>query len=146
MDLEEARSLFGRYKGRLFMMGREDPFGYHEFVSLQIPKDTLETWRQELIKESFEKAQADPSKAWLPFADIVRVLPSTLTLKEENGDKILDLLETILNDEESDKGLIMTLVYGNTHSRDDSLLCWIEKNTSLKEKLAFILNDTADTY
>ena len=96
MDLEEARSLFSRYKGRLFMMGREDPFGYHEFVSLQIPKDTLEAWRQELIKEYFEKAQADPSKAWLPFADIVRVLPSTLTLKEENGDKILDLLETIL--------------------------------------------------
>ncbi|MCR4633964.1 MAG: hypothetical protein K5648_07565 [Erysipelotrichaceae bacterium] len=146
MDLEEARSLFRRYKGRLYQMAREVPDAYHAFAALSIAKDTLEQWRQELIEEYFDQAKADPAKAWLPFSDIVRILQSTLTLKEENGERVLDLLETILSEEDSDKGLIMSLVYGNTVSRNDSLLCWIEKNTSLKEKLGRILNDSADAY
>ena len=145
MDLEEARSLFRRYKGRLYRMAKEVPDEYRAFAALTIAKDTLEKWRQELIEEYFDQAKADPAKAWLPFSDIVRILPSTLTLKEENGDKILDLLETILNDEGSDKGLIMTLIYGNTVSRNDSLLCWIGKNTSLSPKLNEILSAYAET-
>ena len=122
------------------MMGREEPSKYHEFASLQIPKDTFESWRQELIAEYFEKAEEDLSKAWIPFSDIVRILQSTLTLKEENGEKILDLLIKILEEENCDKGLIMNIVYGNSCSRKDSLLCWIENNTSLSEKLDRILN------
>ena len=126
MDLKEARSLFRHYRGWLFMMGREEPSKYHEFASLQIPKDTFESWRQELIAEY--------------FSDIVRILQSTLTLKEENGEKILDLLIKILEEENCDRGLIMNIVYGNSYSRKDSLLCWIENNTSLSEKLDRILN------
>ena len=34
----------------------------------------------------------------------------------------------------------MNIVYGNSYSRKDSLLCWIENNTSLSEKLDRILN------
>ena len=122
------------------MMGREEPSKYHEFASLQIPKDTFESCRQELIAEYFEKAEEDLSKAWIPFSDIVRILQSTLTLKEENGEKILDLLIKILEEENCDRGLIMNIVYGNSYSRKDSLLCWIENNTSLSEKLDRILN------
>lgn len=140
MDLKEARSLFRHYRGWLFMMGREEPSKYHEFASLQIPKDTFESWRQELIAEYFEKAEEDLSKAWIPFSDIVRILQSILTLKEENGEKILDLLIKILEEENCDRGLIMNIVYGNSYSRKDSLLCWIENNTSLSEKLDRILN------
>ena len=91
------------------------------------------------LKE-FEKAEEDLSKAWIPFSDIVRILQSTLTLKEENGEKILDLLIKILEEENCDRGLIMNIVYGNSCSRKDSLLCWIENNTSLSEKLDRILN------
>ena len=67
-------------------------------------------------------------------------MQSTLTLKEENGEKILDLLIKILEEENCDRGLIMNIVYGNSCSRKDSLLCWIENNTSLSEKLDRILN------
>ena len=63
MDLQDAHALFKRYRGWLYMMAREENEKYHDFLALNIPKTTLESWRQELLEEYFGKAKNDPQRA-----------------------------------------------------------------------------------
>ena len=146
MDLKDAHALFKRYRGWLYMMAREENEKYHDFLALNIPKTTLESWRQELLGEYYDKAQKDSQRAIFELYDIARILKATTSLKEENGKRTLSLLEKLLQDPDSDKALLMRIIYGDNDSYSDSLLCWIEKNTNLEDKLKEILNDSIEVY
>ena len=140
MDLKEAETLFKRYKGSLYQLAKEDIVSYRELSAMELDKAVYENWRQKLLEEYFRKTKADPSYSCLAFANIVRILKYTISFKEENGKKAVDLLEEIFEQEENDPALLMSLVYGDPDDRNDSFLCWIEKNTTLSERLTKILN------
>ena len=55
-------------------MGREEPARYNSFMALDIDKDTLRSWDEELLNDRFEKLWADPEHVCAVHGNILDII------------------------------------------------------------------------
>ena len=74
MTFEEAKRFYFEYSGFSFHMGREEPARYNSFMALDIDKDTLRSWDEELLNDRFEKLWADPEHVCAVHGNILDII------------------------------------------------------------------------
>lgn len=74
MTIGQAKDCFMQYDGHGFHMGREEPDKYAEFKALDIPAETQERWRQELLDEYIEKMRTPHKDIWCTHSRFLAVL------------------------------------------------------------------------
>ena len=74
MTLEEAKEFYFQYLGYSFHMGREEPAKYSSFRMLDIDKEILQKWDEELLEELFVTMRAKPERSWSAHRDILQII------------------------------------------------------------------------
>ena len=117
MTLEEAKRFYFDYNGFSFHMGREEPSRYTSFRLLEIGRDTLRCWDEELLKWCFEMMHTEPDRAWVYHGDILQIVRRGNC----DGERFLtDLLSEMEKMADSDIHVI-TLVIENMAGRNEAM-------------------------
>lgn len=123
MNLKEAKELFRKYDGSLFIMWHDDD-RFDEFTKLFIPFETLEKWRRELVDEAVEKGY--------PLNRTLRMIRDAKNKQELYADRFVALMESAKPGEKDAVSLLKNLLA-------DSETCgynWLRQFVSDNEKLA----------
>ena len=75
MTLAEAKEFYFKYNGFSFHMDREEPAKSGSFRMLNLGKDTLRKWDEELLDHYFDRLWSEPEHTWgfhKTILDIVR--------------------------------------------------------------------------
>ncbi|MBQ3384704.1 MAG: hypothetical protein IJG59_05780 [Erysipelotrichaceae bacterium] len=123
MNLKEAKELFRKYDGSLYVMWHDDD-RFDEFTKLFIPFETLEKWRREMVDEAFKKGY--------PLNRTLRMIRDAKYGQERYADRFLELLETAQPKEKDAVSLLKNLL-------SDNMTCgynWLKQFVSDDEKLA----------
>ena len=123
MKLKEAKELFRKYDGSLYIMWHDDP-QFDEFTKMFIPFETLEKWRREMVDEAIEKGY--------PLNRTLRMIRDAKNGQEEYADRFLELMETVRPTQKDAVSLLKNLL-------SDSSTCgynWLRQFVSDDEKLA----------
>lgn len=122
MNLKEAKELFRKYDGSLYVMWHDDD-RFDEFTKLFIPFETLEKWRREMVDEAIEKGY--------PLNRTLRMIRDAKNKQEIYADRFLELLETAQPKEKDAVILLKNLL-------SDNMTCgynWLKQFVSDDEKL-----------
>lgn len=137
MTLSEAESLFKKYDGHYFHMGREEsPECYHDFMALCLPDSVIEQWRQEIIDHLFDIMFEDHEDVWGKLYRIIKVMLDTKTHYQKNGERILDNLSRMNELDTKQKILII--------ERMTECCSFICRNTDLAPRMNDIMTSFMD--
>lgn len=123
MNLKEAKELFRKYDGSLYIMWHDDE-RFDEFTKLFIPFETLEKWRREMVDEAVEKGY--------PLNRTLRMIRDAKNRQEVYADRFVKLMETSMPKNKDAISLLKNLL-------SDSNTCgynWLKQYVSDDEKLA----------
>ena len=117
MTLEEAKAFYFQYNGYSFHMDREEPVKSSSFRRLNIGKDTLREWDEELLDGLFARLWADPAHVWIVHGDILKIVG------RNNGDAVRYLRRLLDEMEKSDRLDLfnVTLILENMAGRTESM-------------------------
>ena len=74
MTLEEAKEFYFKYNGFSFHMDREEPAKSGSFRMLNLDKDTLRKWDEELLDHYFGRLWAEPEHTWVCHKTILEIV------------------------------------------------------------------------
>lgn len=123
MNLKEAKELFRKYDGSLYIMWHDDD-RFDEFTKLFIPFETLEKWRREMVDEAIKKGY--------PLNRTLRMIRDAKNGQEAYADRFLTLMKNSSPKESDAVSLLKNLL-------SDSMTCgynWLKQYVSDDEKLA----------
>ena len=117
MKLEEAKEFYFKYNGFSFHMQREEPDKYSSFKMLNLGKDTLRKWDEELIDRYFDRMWSEPEHTWVYHKTILDIV-------RRNNCDVNKCLAKLLWEMEKMEGLDlfnMTLVIENMSGNTEAL-------------------------
>lgn len=93
MTLDEAKDLYFSYLGFMFHVGREEPEKYDSFRMLDIKKDTLKQWDEELLDGLFANLWTKPDRIWSLHSRIIGIIRRGYCDTERYLGRLLDEME-----------------------------------------------------
>lgn len=136
LNMAQAKKFFCDYNGFKFHMSREEPGMIMEYDKLNVPRETEEKWRQEILdkleSKFYTRYNAQENTCWGCFWDFLKVLENTDTECKINGKRLLKMLDVAKQLDPMQKILIMELI--------PNVISWICLKTDLKEHLAPLIN------
>ncbi len=144
MTLQEAEAFFKSYNGQKFHMLRENPAKYDEFQNMNLLDSVQEQWRQELLEEQFQTLFVDLSAVWIRHGQIIELIRSTKTKKEENCRKLLNRMLLMPELDKKQKILIIENMAGRAKTQEDGGCCLIGGCSDLTLEMRSIMNQFLD--
>ncbi len=117
MTREEAKRFYFGYLGFSFHMDREEPARYNSFRMLEIDKETLRQWDEELLENLFEELRERPDRAWATHGNILQVIRRNNCDTGKYLGRLLDEMERM----ESLGAEQLTLVIENMAGRTEAM-------------------------
>ena len=94
MTAEEAKEFYFQYFGISFHMDREKPKEYNEFKQLNLSKETLCKWDEQLLDLLFTEFNSAQAKTWISHGKILKVIDRGNCNSKEELKHLLDAMET----------------------------------------------------
>ncbi len=93
MTLEEAKEFYFAYDGFSFHMGREEPDKYNSFRMLDLPKELLSAWDEELLDQHFAHFATRPDRIWSDHMTILQIIRRQHCDTNKQLSRLLDEME-----------------------------------------------------
>ncbi len=123
MTLEEAKQFYFSYLGHSFHMDREEPAKANSFRMLNIDRETLRQWDEELLEGLFRDFRSRPGQAWIPHGRILEVLRRGYCDAAPWLSRLLDEMEQTDRFDMKETTLIIENMAGRTESMKDGGVC-----------------------
>lgn len=144
MTIVEAEKYFKQYNGHGFHMCREEPKKYDEYKLLNISSEIEESWRQDIVGEIFEGFFDCPERVWSKHGSMVSLLLATKTRLNENGTRLLSLMDQMNELDKRQKILVIENMAGRTKPQKDGGCYLICSRTTLGKKMNDIMERLMD--
>ena len=145
--IAEMKSLWFRYGGSSFVIWHDDPEGYQRFKDANIPDETVEEWRQEMIASEFTAlTEGDPARRWIVTHHLLELIGCTRTRTEELYGRLLDLLCDMADGLDKRQRILILEAFTDTNAtRNNGAILYIhEKAAGLTPKMSDVLRKLAD--
>ncbi len=144
MTLEEAKEFYFRYNGFSFHMDREEPRKYNSFRNLDIGKDVLEKWDEELLDDYFRSLSSAPDRAWVSHGNILKIISRNNCDAEKYLSLLLDEMENMEDLDLSNTTLLIENMAGRTEPMTDGGVYIFCKYPDLAEKMGRVMERLID--
>ena len=146
MTMEEAEAFFKSYLGNGYLMWHEDIPGEAAFRALNLPEETLQAWRQDILEEEVAKATAEGGKVWTHLSAAIDVLRDMRQSTPENHRMVIAALRGALAADAAQRTILLESVVGRTASGNDGLLALTrEREPQLLGELLEVADVLADS-
>ncbi len=135
MTLEDAKRFYFQYDGSSFHMDREEPAKYNSFKMLDLGKDTLRAWDEELLDGIFDSLWSDPDRVWVAHGRIVKVIRRNNCDAEGYASRLLDEMEKMERLDPFSMTLIIENMAGRTESMNDGGVHTVCKLSGLEKRM-----------
>ena len=124
MTMEEAEAFFKQYRGNGYLMWHEDIPGEAAFRALDIPEETLQAWRQDILNEAVARAKTEASggRAWLGLSGAIAILRDMRCAIQENYRMVIEAVDSAAAQGPAQRTIVLESIVGRTSSGDDGLL------------------------
>jgi hypothetical protein len=100
-------------------MDREEPAKYSSFRTLNLGKETLKEWDEELLDGLFDSLWADPDRVWVAHGRIVQIVRRGNCDAEAYLNRLLDEMEKMERLDTFNMTLVIENMAGRTESMND---------------------------
>ena len=135
MTPEEAKRFYFQYDGSSFHMDREEPAKYNSFKMLDLGKDTLRAWDEELLDGIFDSLWSDPDRVWVAHGRIVQVIRRNNCDAEGYASRLLDEMEKMEHLDPFNMTLIIENMAGRTEFMNDGGVHTVCKLSGLEKRM-----------
>ena len=119
MTLEDAKRFYFQYDGSSFHMDREEPAKYNSFKVLDLGKETLRAWDEELLDGIFASLWSEPERVWVGHERIVQIIRRNNCDAEAYVSRLLEEMEKMERLDTFNLTLIIENMAGRTESMID---------------------------
>ncbi|WP_027088437.1 hypothetical protein [Cohnella panacarvi] len=133
MSVEEVKAFFRSMECSTYVMSRENPQKYNEYLLADVSKQTEILWKEERLLECFEEIKQRTIKAenWLVFNKMYDLV---ISIKNDRSINImLDSLKILFDDlKENERIIISETIIGRMHRSQRSGLIYLSYDMGLK--------------
>ena len=135
MTPEDAKRFYFQYDGSSFHMDREEPAKDNCFKMLNLGKDTLKAWDEELLDGIFDSLWSKPDRVWVAHGRIVQVIRRNNCDAEGYLSRLLDEMEKMERLDPFNMTLIIENMAGRTESMNDGGVHVFSKHPILEKRM-----------
>ena len=135
MTLEEAREFYFQYCGFSFHMDREEPVKYWYFTRLNLGKDVLRQWDEELLDNHFRRLCSDWDHVWTDHGRILDIIRRNNCDVEKYLNRLLDVMAHMERLDLFNITLILENMAGRTEPMRDGGVYVVCKYSDLAPKM-----------
>ncbi len=135
MTLEEAKEFYFQYDGHSFHMDREEPARFNSFRMLEIGKERLREWDEELLDRLFRDMWSDPERIWITHGRILKILQRKNCDMKKYLSRLLDEMEKMDQLETDQMTLIIENMAGRNEKMSDGGVCLFCSCSDLAERM-----------
>lgn len=144
MTFEEAKEFYFQYNGFSFHMDREEPRKYNDFRMLDIEKDILKKWDEELLDDCFKSLLSAPDRVWISHGNILKIIRRNNCDARKYLSLLLDEMEKMEDLDLSHTTLIIENMAGRTEPMTDGGVYTFCKYPDLAKRMGRVMERLID--